>query len=117
MAFELSKAAPSVGVSVLCPGFVNTRIYESDRNRPAELRNPELDPDDPARAERREMAAKFFATAMSTEEVAGHVLDAVRESRFYILTHPRGAAGVEARMSRIVAGENPATETPGIFEQ
>ena len=32
---DLQLAGAPVGVSVLCPGFVQTRIAESDRNRPA----------------------------------------------------------------------------------
>lgn len=112
---ELSQAAPNVGVSVLCPGFVNTRIFESDRNRPEELRNATVDANDPELAERREMAAKFFSTAMSTEEVANQVLDAVRESRLYILTHPGSLAAVELRMRAIIAGENPEVISPEIF--
>ncbi len=31
---ELAMQGSKVGVSVLCPGWVNTRIHESDRNRP-----------------------------------------------------------------------------------
>ncbi|MGH1492344.1 MAG: SDR family NAD(P)-dependent oxidoreductase, partial [Acidimicrobiales bacterium] len=31
--FELGRAEHPIGVSVLCPGFVNTRIYDSGRNR------------------------------------------------------------------------------------
>ena len=33
--FEMKSASLPIGVSVLCPGFVRTRIHESDRNRPA----------------------------------------------------------------------------------
>jgi NAD(P)-dependent dehydrogenase (short-subunit alcohol dehydrogenase family) len=31
---ELAQLGPKIGVSVLCPGWVNTRIIESERNRP-----------------------------------------------------------------------------------
>src|SRR5207253_3981876 len=34
---ELRQAKAAIGVSVLCPAFVPTRIVDSERNRPAEL--------------------------------------------------------------------------------
>src|SRR5207237_9785362 len=45
---ELQATGSKIGVSVLCPGFVDTNIASSDRNRPSQLRNeggePELTP-------------------------------------------------------------------------
>src|SRR5437588_11349714 len=38
---ELTMQGSPVRVSVLCPGWVNTRIADADRNRPPELRNAE----------------------------------------------------------------------------
>ena len=114
---ELSEAAPGVGVSVLCPGFVKTRIYESDRNRPEHLGGPlpAEDEKDPEVAERRVQLAAFMATAMPPAELAQHVLDAVRERRFYILTHPAITPAIGHRVQRIVEGQSPAVSTPTIF--
>ena len=37
---ELQQIGAPIHVSVLCPGWVNTRIHEAGRNRPTALRNP-----------------------------------------------------------------------------
>jgi hypothetical protein len=34
---ELRQGRHKPGISVLCPGFVNTNILKSERNRPADL--------------------------------------------------------------------------------
>jgi len=112
---ELQNAGSEVGVSVLCPGFVNTRIFESDRNRPDELRNPEAPPETPEVLERRKMMAAFMQQAMPTEAVAEQVLDAVRTKRFYILTHDGARDGVAQRMQAIIDGKNPPLRDPTEF--
>src|SRR5262249_45362132 len=43
--YQLAQRGAAVGVSVLCPGWVRTRISEADRNRPADLEPaPPVDP-------------------------------------------------------------------------
>jgi NAD(P)-dependent dehydrogenase (short-subunit alcohol dehydrogenase family) len=111
---ELRQQDIGVGVSVLCPGFVSTRIFESDRNRPEELRNPQGPADDEDREQRRRAAAGFFATAMPAAEVAEQVFSAISEDRFYILTHPHEDA-VRNRMTPILENENPAVLPATIF--
>jgi NAD(P)-dependent dehydrogenase (short-subunit alcohol dehydrogenase family) len=111
---ELRQQDIGVGVSVLCPGFVSTRIFESDRNRPEELRNPQGPGDDEDREQRRRVAAGFFATAMPAAEVAEQVFSAISEDRFYILTHPHEDA-VRKRMTPILERENPAVLPATIF--
>ena len=77
-------AETNVGVSVLCPAFVKTNIFDSARNRPAELadtvereRTPEMEA----------MAEEIMRTAQEPDDVAQRVLEAVREERFWIFTH------------------------------
>jgi hypothetical protein len=48
------------------------------------------------------------------DPIADHVLDAVRNQRFYILTHDGSEAFVEQRMQRILQGEDPAPPAEGI---
>ena len=44
---------------------------------------------------------------MSPQEVADHVFTAIREERFYILTHPEATPIIEERMQNILHGHNP----------
>ena len=106
---ELSAAGSEVGVSVLCPGFVKTRIYEPERHRPAGWQPREEPLQDEATRELREkMLAQVMASAMPPDAVAELVLEAVRQRRFYIFTHKGTAAAVERRMSALIDGKNPA---------
>lgn len=76
----------SVGVSVLCPGFVNTNIFWSQRNRPAELRNEQKK--SAARGANEDMIKMVRETAIEPAAVADKVLHAVRNDEFWIITHP-----------------------------
>ena len=106
LAAELALSGSPVKVSVLCPGWVNTRINEADRNRPAELINAEADTS--LMDMGRQMLDGLIASGLPPSEVAGQVLDAVREERFYILTHPEMYPMIQQRMEDIVQGRNPA---------
>lgn len=100
---ELAMQASEVGVSVLCPGWVNTRIAESDRNRPAHV----PDRDSAGGGPMREIMKQFLATGMSPDDVAALVVDAVKAKRFYILTHPEMKPAIQERMEAILAEANP----------
>src|SRR4051794_26987241 len=106
LARELAMQHSKIKVSVLCPGFVNTGIFTSNRNRPDELRNPE-DDDSIASV----LAAHVMEGALAPEIVADHVLDAVRHEQFYILTHPELMEAIKGRMDDIVTGKAPRMES------
>ncbi len=104
---ELALNASTVRVSVLCPGFVQTRIAESDRNRPDHLRNPvEPEMSDVG----RELMKQIVATGLPASEVARQVVDAVKNDRFYVLPHPEMKAIVRTRMEDILEERSPAAE-------
>ncbi len=87
-------AAPlGIGVTVLCPGFVRTRIWESGRNRP-ERYGPSLTPD-PASPAGRLLAqlVEHGRSGLDPSDVAAQVLNAIREDELYVFTH----AGAEWR--------------------
>ena len=110
---ELAALGSKVGVSVLCPGFVNTRLWDSERNRPEELKGAETTPN----AEQEQAAQVLKALIVGgtpVDPIAERVLDAVRNQRFYILTHEGSEAFVEQRMQRIVKWEDPAPPAEGI---
>lgn len=79
-----------VGVSVLCPGGVNTRIADAGRNRQARF--------GPDAGSTLDMSAY-----MDPEGVGRIVVAGIRDERLYILTHPRSRARVEQRFEAILA--------------
>ncbi|MCL4745183.1 MAG: SDR family oxidoreductase [Burkholderiaceae bacterium] len=104
---DLRIAQAKVGVSVLCPAFVATAIFDSDRNRPASLRNDGPQTESQEAAQRQgEQAAR--AGKLSAADVAERTFDAIREQRFYVITHPRILQSVELRLHDIVAQRNPS---------
>jgi NAD(P)-dependent dehydrogenase (short-subunit alcohol dehydrogenase family) len=85
---ELLLLGSNVGVSVLCPGFVKTRIHESTRNMPRELVSYNEDPNAQVI---RDMAAAAVNAGIDAVDVAKAVEDAVRTKRFWIFPHERSA--------------------------
>jgi NAD(P)-dependent dehydrogenase (short-subunit alcohol dehydrogenase family) len=104
---ELGLNGSAVRVSVLCPGFVQTRIAESDRNRPEHLRNEVTTEVEEVG---RELLRQIIATGLSPEVVAQHVVDAVKHERFYVLPHPHMKELVRTRMDDIIEERTPGTE-------
>lgn len=106
---ELSDSP--VGVSVLCPGFVQTGIITSDRNRPDALRNANAPPPRPmAGGWTGDATDALKAIAVPAEDVAALVVDAVRTRRFWILTHDNAAERVRSRFEAILDGRNPSLD-------
>jgi NAD(P)-dependent dehydrogenase (short-subunit alcohol dehydrogenase family) len=102
---ELAERGAKVKVSVLCPGLVNTRIMESARNRPGDL--PTTEPLDAASGAGWEMLRQLVPAGMPPGQVADAVFEAVREDRFYILTHPEEKGYIRKRMEDILQERNP----------
>ena len=97
-----------IGVSVLCPGFVQTGILSSDRNRPNALRRDDAPPPRAvAGGWTGDASDALQAVAMAPEEVADQVVAAIRAPRFWILTHADAARRVRSRFDSIVGGEDP----------
>ena len=96
-------APEGVGVSVLCPGGVNTKIFTAERNRPPELGGPAPPPPAAgARMAEREAAAAA-ALLMDPAEVARRALDGVRAGRLFVFSHPETRAEFEDRCRRVLA--------------
>lgn len=111
LAVDLANEGAQIGCSVLCPGFVNTNIFDSGRNRPAELIND--GPVETPTAEqqtRLDMFKEILKQGMPPEELAGIVFDSIRQNRLYILTHEHFHDMIRARADNIISGENPAAE-------
>jgi short-subunit dehydrogenase len=105
---ELQRDKLPIRVSVLCPAFVPTAIFDSARNRPAELAatNPLAAPF----AERGRKAVQ--SGKLSAADVAAITLEAVRADRFYVLTHPKIKGAIETRMRDILDDRVPTDTVP-----
>ena len=71
---DLRNAGSNVGVSVLCPAFVNTKIWDSDRNRPEEFKNPKNETMDARYQAGKQMLKAVIENAMPAEDVANAIL-------------------------------------------
>jgi NAD(P)-dependent dehydrogenase (short-subunit alcohol dehydrogenase family) len=97
-----------IGVSVLCPGYVRTRIDEAGRNRQERygpVRIP--DPTSPGAALAAHIRAEIRA-GIDPLDVATQVLDAIRENEFYVFTHPELRSETQERFDAILAAMDKA---------
>jgi NAD(P)-dependent dehydrogenase (short-subunit alcohol dehydrogenase family) len=102
-----------IGVTVLCPGFVRTRISESGRNR-ANRYGPAQAPDpaSPAGLLAARLAERAEA-GLDPSEVAAQVLHAIREDELYVFTHPEMRDEVDQRFAAIQAALDRAARRAG----
>jgi short-subunit dehydrogenase len=100
---ELRSQNAPIGVSVLCPAFVDTGISNSERNRPAEL--ADSNPEAAQYSDRIRQAIK--SGKLSAADIARITIDAVKDGRFYILTHANVKIAVEIRMNDILLDRQP----------
>lgn len=108
--FQLRDLGAPVGVSVLCPGGVQTRFGDSDRNRPPEA-GPRPAPGPSERAS-SEQLSRLTPMGRQPSEVADIVVDAIRSSRFYVLTSTNRNGAVRRRGEEVVAGGPPTDPFP-----
>ncbi len=104
---SLETSDTNLGVSVLCPGFVKTKIAESDRNIPEHLVNLEGPSDEVEFM--RQAVRDLVAGGISADEVADNVFEALRAGRFYVLPHPEYADQIRQRSEWIVSGVAPVS--------
>ena len=86
-----------IGVTVLCPGYVRTRIAEAGRNRQPRYGAP-------AALRRTAEVAERVRAGIDPQAVAERVLAAIRNDELYVFTHPEYRPAVEARFAGILAG-------------
>jgi len=102
LAQELQMESSPIGVSVLCPSSVDTNVMESERNRPAAFGTEKRT--DVAESVRLMIRDSFTGpTGKTPDEVAAIVLDAIRNQRFWIITHPDENEAARTRVSNMLA--------------
>jgi NAD(P)-dependent dehydrogenase (short-subunit alcohol dehydrogenase family) len=111
---SMKLAGLPIGVSVLCPGWVNTNIMDAARNWPAALG------EQPPQAFGAEIAErhvrKAIAEAIQPSEVADFVADAVAADKFWVFTGQEWVDLIAQRWNGIAAGEDPQLDlqAPGM---
>ena len=96
---DLITREAKINVSVLCPGFVDTNIDKSERNRPSHLGE--------AQEVTNEMGAEIMSAMLrqgkKPEEIAEIVFNAIKENIFYILSHPAWDDSLRSHFDNILS--------------
>lgn len=98
---SLREQKAKVDVSVLCPGVVQTGIFQSERNRPGKLRGVG------APSKYKSLGDIPMQNAMAPADVAEQVFNAVRSRQFYVITTAGYDDAIRDRMEAILARRNP----------
>jgi NAD(P)-dependent dehydrogenase (short-subunit alcohol dehydrogenase family) len=110
----MQVAGLPVGVSVLCPGWVRTRILDADRNWPAGL--GELPPPAVTAAVTVPYGRRAVDQGIEPAAVADLVADAIAADRFWVLTDPEFTQAALRRWQAIAEGREPRIDVdmPGM---
>ncbi|THB63271.1 MAG: SDR family NAD(P)-dependent oxidoreductase [Gammaproteobacteria bacterium] len=103
---QLERKKADIGVSVLCPAWVNTDITNSFRNHPN--REAVSNPDEKTQMI-RDYLQKIVESGISPEAVADIAFNAIANDDFYILTHSDWTPLIKERVDRIMTNEKPET--------
>jgi NAD(P)-dependent dehydrogenase (short-subunit alcohol dehydrogenase family) len=95
-ALEHELEGTNVGVSVLCPGPINTNIARGARNRPDHMGGPQVRTSDEAT-----LAERLATTGLDPKTVGERVVDAIRTKTFYAFVSAVPADLIKARHRRI----------------
>jgi NAD(P)-dependent dehydrogenase (short-subunit alcohol dehydrogenase family) len=97
LANDLETAGGTIGASVVCPGWVNTKIGDAERNRPGALKS-DANPENSGLG-----INELLAGSKSPEDLATHVFEAVEKDQFYIFPHSGWDYLVTAHAEAMVA--------------
>ncbi len=112
---DLTSSGANIGVSVLCPELVDTRIADARRNRPQDLAGFDFS------SPERELAEESLRTLASSKGVdptvlADRALEAIRDNRFYVLSDDGWRRSCETRLEDIRLARNPTLAIPSEVE-
>jgi short-subunit dehydrogenase len=86
----------NIGVSVLCPGPVNTNIPRGARNRPPHMGGPQI-----RASEEAALTERLASTGIDPKRIGERVVDAIRTKTFYAFVSAVPADVIKARHRRI----------------
>ncbi len=102
--YELAMTESNIGVSVVCPGFVDTNLL---RQEGVEFASEE----DSSLQQVANVFEEGVAGGLSPDEVAAMTIAAIRADKLHVMTHSYTNDLLHVRLDAILAGENlPLTE-------
>lgn len=104
----LADVGAPIGVTLLCPGLVATRIYDAERARPEHLRTQ---PRAEEAAELKAISDNLYGAAPSPDLVAEMAFAGVEADQFYVFTTDRFDDPIRARLGAVLARRNPSFES------
>jgi NAD(P)-dependent dehydrogenase (short-subunit alcohol dehydrogenase family) len=110
---QLRQKKSPIGVSVLCPAFVSSKLSDAERNRPRELQNLVDNPQQSEQPSLVQQLRKANFNVLSPRQSAEIVFQAIRENTFYVFTDPLVTRLFKERADNILQGHNP--ERPQII--
>jgi NAD(P)-dependent dehydrogenase (short-subunit alcohol dehydrogenase family) len=99
-----------IHVSVLCPAFVQTRIHESERNRPVQYQPDEVRTSD--KNSFPNSTKQMVESGIEVSIVGKRVVEALNDGEFYIFTHPNYRPIMQGRTAAIDAAFKKSAESP-----
>ena len=88
-----------IGVSVLCPAFVKTRIYDSERNRPEKYKSDIYNAENESSFSKQ--TKQMVKDGIDASIVGKRVVEAINDGELYIFTHPNYREVNQARFAGI----------------
>lgn len=105
----LKEVGAPIGVTMLCPGLVKTRIYDAERSRPASLVDAGGPPADST--DLLAMHDDLYRHATTPEEAADIAFEGIIADRFYVFTATSFDEAIETRARDIIARNQPTFES------
>lgn len=106
---ELAQVKSKIAVSVFCPGFVDTRIMDSERNRPQHLHvQPEGNKENLEYQRLEQVSRKKVQSGISAQKAADFLFEGIKRDQFYILTPPDLKDLIRCRTEDILQGRRPS---------
>ena len=105
---DLLARGANVSVSALCPGFVDTNIDKSERNRPGYLTHQDVSLDESGISP----VSQLLRRGKQPSEIADIVFEAIKKDVFYILPHPAWDEMLRDRFDQMLSREPIPTPSP-----
>ena len=99
---QLKESNIPIGITILCPGQVHSRLNDAERNRPADLINEFEQPKTERQKYIEEVFVKLNEQGMAPQEYASLVFDAIRKNKLYLLSHPEYNEAIQQRAEALL---------------